>query len=388
MKAIINTKLIMVDGIIWDGAVTYEDGKIVQVGKRSEVDIPEGTEIIDAKGLYTAPGLIDIHNHGGGGEGLFYEDPMGCCEFFLKHGQTTVLPTFYMNMSPEKMRDGAQCIRDHMKTGAGRIMAGLYMEGPFMRNSGSFAYEMRFWAGKIPEDVYKPLIDDLSDLVKVWAIDPQREGIDDICAYINQATPKAVISLGHSGALSEECRRMEKYGLKLQTHHSNAGKAAGRCQGSHGAGVDEYTLYNPDMYAELICDVTGIHVVPDMVKMVVRIKGVEKMILITDHMQSDQNYPNNEADGIWYGEDLNYDNRGYLAGSHLTLDNAVRNMMTHTGYGLCHAIRMATYNPAKMLGMEQEIGSLAPGLKANLIIMDDAVNIKTVILEGDTMVEN
>jgi len=152
--------------------------------------------------------------------------------------------------------------------------------------------------------------------------------------------------------------------------------------------VDEYTLYNPDMYAELICDVTGIHVVPDMIKMVVRIKGVEKMILITDHMQSDQNYPNNEADGIWYGEDLNYDNRGYLAGSHLTLDNAVRNMMTHTGYGLCHAIRMATYNPAKMLGLEQEIGSLAPGLRANLIIMDDAVNIKTVILEGDTVVEN
>ena len=72
----------------------------------------------------------------------------------------------------------------------------------------------------------------------------------------------------------------------------------------------------------------------------------------------------------------------------MTLDGAVRNMMTHTGYGLCHAIRMATYNPAKMLGMEQEIGSLAPGLKANLIIMDDAVNIKTVILEGDTMVEN
>ncbi len=115
---------------------------------------------------------------------------------------------------------------------------------------------------------------------------------------------------------------------------------------------------------ELICDETGIHVDPDMLKMVVRTKGVEKIILITDSMPADGDYKNNEADGIAWGPDLNYDYEGHLAGSHLTLDSACRNLMAHTGYGLCHAIRMASLNPAKLLGLDRELGSIAPGKKS------------------------
>jgi N-acetylglucosamine-6-phosphate deacetylase len=110
---------------------------------------------------------------------------------------------------------------------------------------------------------------------------------------------------------------------------------------------------------------------------------VERVILITDHMADKDHFTNNEADGILYGPDLNYDYEGHLAGSHLTLDNACRNLMQHTGYGLCHAIRMASLNPAKLLGMDDEIGSLEPGKKANLILIDDTVRVKTVILEGE-----
>lgn len=159
-------------------------------------------------------------------------------------------------------------------------------------------------------------------------------------------------------------------------------------QGTIGAGCDEYTLYNPDMYAELICDEIGIHVEPDMIKMVVRTKGVEKMILISDSMCSIGDYKNNEALGIAYGPDLNYDDEGRLAGSHLTLDNACRNMMKHTGYSLCHAIRMATINPARLLGIDHKIGSLEPGKKANMIIIDDLIRIQKVFLEGELMVDN
>ena len=140
--------------------------------------------------------------------------------------------------------------------------------------------------------------------------------------------------------------------------------------------------------SELICDENGIHVEPDLIKMVVRTKGVEKMILITDSMAISGDYTNNEAEGIAYGPDLNYDYEGHLAGSHLTLDGAVRNMMRHTGYGLCHAVRMASLNPAKLLGLDHEIGSLAPGKKANLILIDDMVHVKKVWLEGDLAAEN
>ena len=112
------------------------------------------------------------------------------------------------------------------------------------------------------------------------------------------------------------------------------------------------------------------------------------MILITDHMADKDHFKNNEEEGILYGPDLNYDYEGHLAGSHLTLENACRNLMTHSGYGLCHAIRMATLNPARLLGIEDEVGSLEVGKKANLILIDDAIRVNTVILEGETAVRD
>ena len=150
--------------------------------------------------------------------------------------------------------------------------------------------------------------------------------------------------------------------------------------GQDAAGMKSYSC--PSCGAELICDETGIHVDPDMLKMVVRTKGVEKIILITDSMPANGDYKNNEADGIAWGPDLNYDYEGHLAGSHLTLDSACRNLMAHTGYGLCHAIRMASLNPAKLLGLDRELGSIAPGKKANLLLIDDLVHVKKVFLAG------
>ena len=386
MKAIVNTKLVMEDGIIWDGTVLFDGDTILAADWADKVTIPEGCECIDAGGYYTAPGLVDIHCHGSE-KHFFTGDTDACCQHFLEHGHTTVLPTFYSNMDMNAMLEGAEKIRKASKEGVGRIMDGLYMEGPFMALMGSFRNSIK-WTDEIRREDYETLTGELGDLVRVWAIDPNREGIEEFMAYTRSHFPNVVFTLGHSLATAAQCRKLAKYGITLQTHHGDSGKAPGFAQGTIGAGCDEYTLYNPDMYAELICDQVGIHVAPDMIKMVVRIKGVEKMILISDSMPAAGDYKNNEALGIAYGPDLNYDDEGRLGGSHLTLDNACRNLMTHTGYGLCHAIRMATINPARMLGIDDKIGSLEAGKKANLIIIDDMVHIKKVFLEGDLMVDN
>lgn len=381
MYAITNTKLVMEDGIIWDGRLTFDGDRIVRAGRADEVEIPENARIIDARGRYTAPGFIDIHCHGAGMYN-FNEDPLGNAAHFLRHGTTTVLPTLYMNLTAEQMLDGAERILAASKDGPGRIIGGLYMEGPYMGAFGSFQ-EGIVWTRPIDEADYRPLVDRLAPYARVWAIDPAREGIEGFMRYVKKRNPAAIFALGHSHATAAQCRAVADLGVRVQTHHGDSGKAAGRAQGTVGAGCDEFTLYNPDMYAELICDEVGVHVVPDMVKLVVRTKGVERMILISDSMCDKHGYRNNEAEGIVYGPDLNYDDRGWLAGSHLTLDNACRNLMTHTGYGLCHAIRFATANPARMLGIFDEVGSLAPGKRANLLIMDDAVHIEKVILLGE-----
>ena len=386
MKAIINTKLIMEDGIIFDGVLLYEDDKIVKVGPASQIAVPADAEIIDANGKYTAPGLIDIHNHGGG-DWLFAENPEYCSEYFIKHGVTTVLPTFYHNLDKETMLASAEKIREASKHGAGKIMDGLYMEGPFMNLSGSYRNEIK-WSGDIVPEDYVPLVEGLGDMVRIWAIDPNRKGIEEFMQYVVEKTPGVVFAHGHSSATSEQIRSLAHYGVKVRTHITDSGQSKGRAQGTPGAGGDQYCLYEPDMYAELICDETGIHVVPDLIKLIVRTKGVEKVCLISDSMLARTDYKNNEAEGIWYGSDLNYDSTGWLAGSRMTLENGVRNMMVHTGYGLCHAIRMATLNPAKLLGIDRRVGSLAPGKTANLIIIDDTVRVEKVILQGQLAVEN
>ena len=344
MYALVNTKLIMTDGIIWDGAITYSGGKILQIGPRDQVAIPAEAEIYNAQGLYTAPGLIDIHNHGGG-DFLFAEDPAYCSEYFLKHGVTTVLPTLYHNLSMDDMLLAAQKIREVSGSGAGRIMDGLYMEGPFMMLMGSFMSEMK-WKDEIEESIYSRLIEELGDMVRIWAIDPDRKNITAFMQYAKEHNPSVIFAHGHSIATSESIRAVAHYGVKVRTHIGDSGTPAGRAQGTPGSGGDQYCLYEPDMYAEMICDEAGIHVVPDLMKLFIKTKGVEKICLISDSMPSRTDYKNNEDAGIWYGPDLNYDDEGKLAGSRMTLDNGVRNVMTHTGYGLCHAIRMATANPA------------------------------------------
>lgn len=387
MKAITNTKLVMEDGIIWDGTVLFEDGVIVAADWADKVTIPQGCEIIDADGLYTAPGLVDIHNHGGGAW-LFAENPAYCAEYFLKHGETTILPTFYHNLDMDAMLEGARKIREASKTGAGRVMDGLYMEGPFMALGGSFQNEMK-WSGAVKENEFTQLVDGLGDMVRVWAIDPNRENIEAFMKYAKEKYPDTIFSHGHGCATAESVEALAHYGVKVRTHINDAGQAPGRFQGTTpGAGGDQYCMNQPDMYAELICDETGIHVAPYLVKMIVRVKGVDRICLITDSMPSRTNYKNNEELGIWYGPDLNYDDEGKLAGSRMTLENGVRNMMTHTGYGLCHAIKMASLTPAKLLGIDNRVGSIKAGKTANLIIIDDMVHVKKVFLQGDLMVDN
>ena len=384
--AIVNTKLILEDGILWDGALTFEDGRILDAGWAKDVAVPADARIVDAGGLYTAPGLIDIHNHGGG-DWLFAEDPLCCCRYFLVHGETTILPTFYHSLSREQMIEGARRVREASGSGAGRVMDGLYMEGPFMSLSGSFQNDIQ-WHGDVLEEDYTALLDAFGDMVRIWAVDPNRSGIERFMRYAKERTPHVIFAHGHSSATSEQIRALAHYGVRVRTHITDSGQPRGRAQGTPGSGGDQYCLYEPDMYAELICDEVGVHVPPDLVKLVVRTKGVERVCLITDSMPGRTDYKNNEALGIWYGPDLNYDDEGKLAGSRMTLENGVRNLMTHTGYGLCHAIRMASLNPARLLGIDHRVGSLAPGKTANLILIDDMVHVRKVFLRGEPAVED
>ena len=381
MKAIINTNVILPDGILFDGVVLIEGEKIAKVSTKSLCEMPSEAEIIDAGGLYTAPGLIDIHNHGT--EDFFFcENPEACVEFFLKHGETTVLPTFYQTMSLEEMIEGKEKLKEFSLSGKGKAIKGIYMEGPYMCSLGSNQNLFK-WAGEIDEKLYKPLVDKTRDFVRVWSIDPSRPKIREFMKYVKSLDENAIFALGHSTATSEECESVYSLGVKLQTHHGDSGTAPRINQARCGAGCDEFTLCTPDMYAELICDEAGVHLSPYTIRLAIRQKGVEKIILITDSYPKTGDYKNDESKGIKYGSDLNYDENGWLAGSHLTLDKAIRNVMSYTGYGLAHATRFASLNPARLLGIDELYGSVEEGKIADLILVDDKFNVKATFLSGE-----
>ena len=382
MNAVKNINIIKPNGIIWDATVTWNEERIVYAGASAGADLSECTEVTDGEGKYIAPGLIDIHCHGIK-EKMWVEDPVYCAEHYVIHGETTVLPTFAYIDSFEKMMNGAKLIREYKDTLVGRIFRyGIYMEGPYMRLAGGNIDQLA-WGDQIFPEEYIPLVDNLKDLVRVWAVDPDREGIEDFLKYVLKTNPDVIVALGHSVATADTCRRIRKYGVRLRTHYGDCGLPKGRAQGTPGAGGDEYTLNEKDMYAELIMDKKGIHVIPEIAKMLINVKGPERVCLITDGITEHKGNLNNEKEGIWYGEDLNYDNRGFLAGSCMTLEHACRNVMTHTGYGLCHSIRMASLTPAELLGIDDEIGSIETGKIANMILIDDKVNVHKVWLGGE-----
>ena len=133
------------------------------------------------------------------------------------------------------------------------------------------------------------------------------------------------------------------------------------------------------MYAELICDSGAVHVNAELQRMLLRIKGVDKVVLITDNSgRTDEDIPEH----LRYMTDLSFDANGGLAGSRLTMDMACRNIMTHTNCGITQAFLMAARNPARAVGLDNEIGTIEAGKRADLVFVDDMFHVQNVMLAG------
>lgn len=378
MICIKNAKLVLENGILWDGALLVSGDRIVDYGRESQLTIPEDAQIVDAGGLYVGPGFVDIHVHGGGGAN-FHEDPEQTAGFYLNHGQTTVLATTYTDMNTEKFCMAIRKVRHAMETGkAGKAIGGFYMEGPYMNPKYGADSENNPWRGAIREEDYKRIVDEAGELVKVWAIAPERTDIAPFLQYAKQVNPGVMFAVGHSEATTEQIEALRHYGIGLKTHCMDATAAISDWEGTRGCGPDEDCLLDSNMYAEVICDSQGIHVNPGLIRLILKNKGLDKVVLITDGTDSEGEAPEALRDI----KDLRFDSMGRLSGSKLTMDQACRNMMTHTNCGIAQAFIMAARNPARVIGMGNEIGTIAVGKRANLVLVSDSMEVKSVMLNG------
>ena len=378
MVYIYNAKVVLETGILFDGAILLDGDRIVEVGERREVEIPADCEMIDAGGAYVGPGFVDIHVHGGNGH-MFDTEPLQAAEHFLKNGETTVLATLYYNLSKEGFLDSIKKVQAAMAAGgAGDIIAGIYMEGPYMNPKFGAMPEKNKWKGAIVEDAYKEVVDTVGTDAYIWSVAPEREGIEEFVKYAGSVNPHAVFAVGHSEATPAQVRKMKRYGLCLQTHCMDATGNYSEWVGTRGAGPDEACLTDPDMYAELICDSGAVHVNKDLINLIVRTKGVDKVVLITDSFVSDLPAP----EKLKHITDLIFDENCWLSGSKLTMNVACRNIMAHTNCGIAQAFLMASRNPARVIGLDDEIGTIEPGKRADLVFVDDVFNVKKVMLGG------
>lgn len=378
MIAVRNANVVLEHGILQDGVLLIENGRILAVGQSHEVPVPAEAEVFDAERLFVGPGFVDIHVHGGGGHFL-YAEPEQAAAHFLKHGETTLLAALYYDLSKEEFLASIARVKNAMAEGrAAKVIAGFYMEGPYMNPKYGACPEKNKWRGPIRKEDYLEIVEAAGELAKVWAVAPEREGVEAFVKDTRKINPLAVISVGHSEASPRQVRELKQYGLSLQTHCMNATGRKFRGDGLRSCGPDEACLMDTDMYAEVICDSCGIHVEPDMLQMILQLKGIDKVVLISDSFVSSEPSP----EEFRHVTDLQFDANGGLCGSSLTLDAACRNLLAHTGCDMVQAFLLASRNPARAIGLDHEIGTIEAGKQANLVFTDRQFHVRKVMLQG------
>jgi N-acetylglucosamine-6-phosphate deacetylase len=377
MKAIINANIIQPDHVIPNGVILFDNGEIIDFGKAKNIVIPEGTEIIDAENNYVGPGLIDIHTHAAD-KTYFIDEPEKCGKALLKRGVTSVLPALYYSLDQTAFVNAIKKIIKAYEDGNFDNFLGFYMEGPYLNPGFGCNQDKNAWRFGVFKEQYQPLIDSAKDYVKVWCIAPEREGIEQFVQDVKKASPNCLFAVAHSAATPEQVEKFIPYGLKIATHHTNATGTIEHYSECRGVCVDEAVNYNKEIYAELICDRIGAHVVPYMQRLVRRIKGDDRIILISDQFVDDGPVP----PGWEEATDINFDHAGEIAGSAMTLDLACKNVLFHMGCSVCDAFRFASTNPARALGLWDR-GYIAKGTVADLVIVDQFFDIKNVIFKGE-----
>ena len=378
MLAIKNATIVMKDHLIPNGVVLTREGIIEDFG--AGLTIPEGYEVIDAQGQYVGPGLVDIHAHEGDGASLSNE-PALAAAYHLKGGTTTILPAIYFKFTAEEYIRRIGVVREAMKDPACANIGGIYMEGMYMNPKFGANREKNPWKGPVCREEYLPVIEAAGDLVKVWVTAPEREGIEDFVKDAKAVNPNVRFAVGHSEASPQQIEALMPYGLCIGTHHTNATGDRPMYPECRGVCVDEAVNYNREIYAEMICDSRGIHVDPYMQRLIRKIKGEDRLILISDCSTDDGPVP----EGYEGVTDIVFDNSGEISGFAGTVSVACRNMMVHTGASIVDVFRYGSTNPCNAVGFTDR-GRIAKGLRADLVICDQWMNIQNVILKGKKVI--
>ncbi len=382
---IINARIITPYRIIEGGSILITGNKITAVSDLT-IEAPEALEI-DAAGKYLAPGFIDLHVHGGGGSDFMdgtEEDFLKVANLHARHGTTSMTPT---TLSCEK--EGLlQTLEIYEKLAGtlypGSEFIGLHLEGPYFAMNQRGAQDPRYIRDPDPAE-YRELLSS-TNAVKRWSAAPELKGALEFADFLR---PKGIlVALAHTDAIYEEVLEGFERGYTHATHLYSAMSGVTRKGAHRYAGAIESAFLIDEMTVEIIAD--GVHLPPPLLKLICKIKGADKIALITDAMRGAGMPPGESILGsrtnglrvIIEDDVAKLPDRSSFAGSVATADRLVRNMIRLADVSLCDAVRMMTATPAKIMGVADRKGSILPGKDADLVLFDERIDIHMTMVGG------
>ena len=354
--------------------IFYKDGKIVPPCNADK--------IIDGQGLYAAPGFIELHVHGGDGYEFIdatEEAIINACNVHAKRGTTTVYPTLsaYKRDDTERALAAIEKCKDKVIP----TIAGIHLEGPYFSTAQAGAQDPRFIRDP-DESEYREMVE-AYPIIKRWSYAPERKGSAEFQKFL---TERGVVgAMAHTDAKYDEIMPAYNEGCKLITHFYSCTSTITRESGFRKLGVIETGYLYDDITVEAIAD--GCHLPPELLKLIYKLKGDDRICLVTDairfagmenteNLESDYGVPYIVEDGV-----AKLSDRSAFAGSIATANSLIYTCVKKAGISLESAVKMMTKNPARVMGLESK-GSLDIGFDADIVLFDEDINVKKVIING------
>jgi len=367
---------------IRNGLIVVENGKITYVGEEEKSLEKKDYTVLDFTDHYIVPGFIDIHVHGCEGANAFDGSPQSLKAMaynLAKHGVTAFLPTAG-TLPKDMLIKIASTVSEVMASDyVGAEISGLNIEGPFLNPEKKGAMIVGFMRKPNIEEA-REILEASKGSLKIMTIAPELEGALEIIRWL--ALHNVVPSIGHSNASYEEAVNAINNGARLVTHLFNAMRSFHH----RDPGVIGAALAREDVLVEIIAD--GIHVDPSAVKFVINAKGADRVIIVSDATplaglpDGEYTFPGFPKITVKNGKATLPD--GTIAGSTLTLDEALKNLIKW-GIPLTHALKMLSTNAAKLLGLKK--GVIKAGYDADLVILDKNLNVVSTIVNGEVVYE-
>lgn len=392
MKKIIkNGKIITPMRILNDCSVVIMQDKIECILDNDEIKYEQSDEVIDAGGRFVSPGFIDIHTHGGGGHDFMdgtVKSIIEAAKAHMNYGTTTIVPTTESS-TIEEIFDTLDNFKEAKKNCKNcPELLGVHLEGPYFSMEQKGAQNPRYIRNPDYEE-YTKILNYSNDIVN-WTIAPELEGA---LRMGRELTERGILcSIGHSNATYEDILKAFENGYRHVTHLYSGMSMVRRINAFRYAGVVESAFLINELTVEIIAD--GVHLPESLLKLIYKIKGSDKICLVTDSMRAA-----GMPEGIYMCGSLKDGmkavvedgvaklmDRTSFAGSVATADRLLKTMVRIASVPIQEAVKMMTLTPAKIMGIDNRKGTISTGKDADIVIFDDDINVFYVMVNGETRV--